>query len=78
MGKRASFPNRSHPGLRGARDAGNMSQDELAFLSNVPQSRISRAERGYLWLSADERVRVAAALGVDVNQLEGGRGRNAR
>jgi predicted transcriptional regulator len=59
MSDRAIFPVRSHPGLRDARLRCKLSQDELAFLSGVPQPRLSRAERGYLWLRADERERVA-------------------
>jgi transcriptional regulator with XRE-family HTH domain len=70
MSDRAVFPNRSHPGLRAARMRHEMSQDELAFISGVPQPRLSRAERGYLWLRSDERERIAGALGVTVDDLE--------
>jgi transcriptional regulator with XRE-family HTH domain len=70
MSDRAIFPVRSHPGLRDARLRCKLSQDELAFLSGVPQPRLSRAERGYLWLRADERERVARVLGVGVTELD--------
>ncbi len=63
-------PRRSHPNLRQLREKLGFSQDELGFRSTVAQSRISRAERGYLWLSSEERERVASALGVAIEELD--------
>lgn len=70
MADRAVFPKRSHPGLRSARVARKLSQDELAFLSGVSQPRLSRAERGYLWLRPDERKAVADVLAVTIDALD--------
>ena len=71
MADRAIFPIRSHPGLRGARVARKLSQDELSFLSGISQPRLSRAERGYLWLRPHEREKLADVLGVTAAELDG-------
>jgi len=47
-----------------------MSQDELGLRAGILQSRLSRAERGYARLTADERTRVAAALQVEPAALD--------
>lgn len=65
MSERTKYPNRSHPGLKALRQKRGLSQDELGFLAGVAQARLSRAERGYLWLGPDECHRVAKALGVE-------------
>ena len=70
MADRAVFPKRSHPGLRSARLARKLSQDELAFLSGVSQPRLSRAERGYLWLRNTELDALAKVLDVPVVALD--------
>jgi len=69
MSERAVYPIRSHPHLRELRLKNKMSQDELAFRSGVTQPRLSRAERGYLWLATDERERVANVLKVTHDAL---------
>jgi transcriptional regulator with XRE-family HTH domain len=74
MSFRATYPDRSHPQLRALRLEKELSQDELAYRTGVAQSRISRAERGFLWLDDEEAVRIAAALGVELNALGGAPG----
>jgi transcriptional regulator with XRE-family HTH domain len=71
MSGRTSYPNRSHPALKALRQKRGLSQDELGFQSGVSQARLSRAERGYLWLTADECERVARALAVEASALDG-------
>ena len=61
---------RSNEGIRAVRIARGLSQDELGFRARIAQSRISRAERGYITLSEDERQRLAAVLRVDLHMLE--------
>lgn len=70
MSTRAIYPKRSHPNFRKLRQAAGLSQDELAFRTGVVQSRVSRAERGYLWLSPEELIRVADVLGIEVSALD--------
>lgn len=70
MPRRSTFPERSHPGLRPLRLERGLSQDELGFRSGIPQARLSRAERGYLWLRDDERRRLADVLSVEPGALD--------
>jgi transcriptional regulator with XRE-family HTH domain len=76
MSERTKYPNRSHPGLKALRQKLGLSQDELGFRSGIAQARLSRAERGYLWLTADESQRVANALGVAASELNRPTGTN--
>ncbi len=70
MTGQAVFPERSHTALRKLRTKRGLSQDELGFRAGVAQARLSRAERGYLWLTESERLNVARVLGVEVGDLD--------
>ena len=70
MARRAVYPERSHPNLRALRLAAGLSQDALGYRTGIPQSLLSRAERGLLWLDEVERNRVAEALGVEADALD--------
>lgn len=61
---------RSNPGLRALRIAKKLSQDELGFRAKISQARLSRAERGYLNLSDEERIRISVELDADPNDLD--------
>ena len=67
---RSRFPQRSHVNLKALRLAAHISQDELGFVTGIAQSRISRAERGLLWLNDIEAATVAKALGVKIGDLD--------
>jgi len=69
MATRAVYPHRSHPYLKPARIKKGISQDELGFMTGIAQSRLSRAERGFLWLEPNELKKVAKALGVSPDTL---------
>lgn len=69
-GRRARHPNPSHPNLCRIRTNTGMSQDELGYMTGIAQSRISRAERGMLWLSDIERAAIARALMVRMSDLD--------
>lgn len=68
--RRTRHPYRSHPNLRHLRIEVGISQDELGYLTGIAQSRLSRAERGFLVLSDIERAAVARALGVRPSDLD--------
>lgn len=58
-----------HP-IRAYRLKRELSLDELGRRAGIERSKLSRAERQYGRLSADEIGRVAKALGVPINMLE--------
>ena len=57
-----------HP-LRLRRLEKNWSQYHLAFLTGVPQTRISYAERGYPTLAVKEKAKIAECLNLPVEEL---------
>lgn len=56
-------------GLRAWREANGLSVREIAALTDVSASEISRAERGLLDLPALKKVRIARALGLSLEGL---------
>ena len=65
----AMMMNRSVTRLRALRESAGFSQDELAAQAAISQSKLSRVERGYLRLTADERFRLATILDTDPDTL---------
>jgi len=55
--------------LKAIRALQGISQDEIATLSGLSQSKLSRAERGYIQLNEDEKVRIANILDCDPTHL---------
>lgn len=55
--------------LRTLRNEQGLTIDELAKRANSERSRISRAERDYQRLRADELRRIARVLGVEVGDI---------
>lgn len=55
--------------LRSIRQQMKLSIDEIARRSGVERSRISRAERGYVALQAEEIRRLAAVVSVEPSVL---------
>lgn len=64
-------PRRPLPHLRELRERAGLSQDELASRIDISQSKLSRAERGYLSLTEAEWRTAAAVLGVAIDALLG-------
>ena len=57
------------PDLRWARFIKRMSQEEVAYLSGVPQPIVSRFERGLQRPTDEQWQKIADALEVDVKEL---------
>lgn len=55
--------------LRNVRRTRTINQEELARLVGITQESLSKAERGLLRLRPDVQARIAAILGVGVDQL---------
>jgi transcriptional regulator with XRE-family HTH domain len=57
--------------IKELRKARGLTQKELGDLAGLDHSFISRAERGESELSAASLMAIAAALGVDMNEIAG-------
>lgn len=55
--------------IRAARQERGLTVSKLARLADVDQGNLSRVERGVQGVSDDMRMRIAAALGVEVSEL---------
>ena len=55
--------------LRAIRALQGVSQDEIAVSVGISQAKLSRAERGYLQLTAEEKEKIAKVLDLKPEQL---------
>jgi transcriptional regulator with XRE-family HTH domain len=55
--------------IRSVRGLNELSQQSLAKIIGISQSKLSAIERGFTSPSGEERRQIAAALGVHISQI---------